>query len=342
MDYRHAIERLVGAIDDAVERSFPERRRIYIANAHAGTRHRHNRTVSVAAKIPRRENSAARSLFWTDRAEQAVSVVRGLLESPEVAAAKPVVVSLGGDGTHNHCLRTGMESPEGCTFLRVPLGSGNDGGTTASLHEFLTLLEQPLRDRYIPALEVYRQGNPAVPMVAAFNIASVGIDAFITAMHDKWRTILPGNTYRLLVNLAVLRYERLVKLGPSRLVLKHSAGNDSSDTIDDGFRPRILVAMGVSGYRTYGDHMWVLPGNENVCVLGTAGLRDKFRMKRLFYAGLHVNEPLTTMYQAREVTIEYDRPVPLQTDGEAVWLNRNDFPLTMKVREGAVSVIDPE
>ena len=87
--------------------------------------------------------------------------------------------------------------------------------------------------------------------------------------------------------------------------------------------------------------MQVLPGDENVCVLGTAGLRDKFRMKRLFYAGLHIHESLTKMYRSTEITMEYDGRLPLQMDGEAVWLDGTDFPLTMKVRERAVSIIDP-
>lgn len=337
MEYRHAVKRIVAVIDSAVAGTFPDRDRIYIANPHAGTHYRHHRTVTVASHYHDGAVDRDLEIYWTESPKEAREVIRAL-------STPTIVVSLGGDGTHNHCLRAGMEVSEGISFLRVPLGSGNDAGATASLKEFLAALHHPLRERPIPAVRVFRNGRENGTPEAAFNIASVGIDAFITAMHDKWRAILPGNTYRLLVNLAVLRYERLVNLGPSRLKLSRSPGERSDATahVDDGMKTRILIAMGVSGNRTYGDHMRVLPGEENVCVLGTASLRDKFRMKRLFYAGRHVDEDITTMHSAKGIEIEYDGPMPLQMDGEAMWLQREDFPLRMEIRTDAVSIIDPE
>ncbi|MFA7565768.1 MAG: diacylglycerol kinase family protein [Alkalispirochaeta sp.] len=340
MEYRHAIGRIAAVIDAAVERSFPGRRRVYIANSFAGTRQRRRRTVSLASGYPEVYDSAACEIHWTGSPEEAAAVIRGLSAGHRPGDETPVVVSLGGDGTHNHCLRAGMDAPDTVTFLRVPLGSGNDAGSTASLREFFEILNGSLRERFIPAVEVVRLGNPEAPVDAAFNIASVGIDAFITAMHDKWRTVLPGNTYRLLVNMAVLRYERLVNMGPSRLTL--ASENGTGEILDDGFRPRTLIAMGVSGGRTYGDHMRVLPGEENICVLGKANLFDKFRMKRLFYAGRHVEEPLTTMYRSEEIVLEYDGRLPLQMDGEALWLEKKDFPLRMRMLPKTVSIIDPE
>ncbi len=337
MEYRHAVERIVSVIDNAVARSFPDRDRIYIANPHAGTHYRHHRTVTVASHYEEHAIETNPTIHWTGGPEEARKAIHAL-------SAPTIVVSLGGDGTHNHCLRAGMEGADGIAFLRVPLGSGNDAGATASLKEFLAALNHPLRERPIPAVKVLRNGGGNGTPEAAFNIASVGIDAFITAMHDKWRAILPGNTYRLLVNLAVLRYERLVKLGPSKLKLTVSSPETtgSAKPVDDGHRRRTLVAMGVTGYRTYGDHMRVLPGKENVCVLGTANLLDKFRMKSLFYAGRHVEEEITTMYSAEEMVIEYDGTLPLQMDGEAMWLRREDFPLRMKIQTNAVNIVDPE
>jgi len=336
MRYQTALERIIGVIERTLAGTFPDARRIYIANPHAGTRRRHRRSESVAQSLPEVDRGGLGDRYrivWSESVDETV----GTIDS--VAADDPgevIVVSLGGDGTHNHTLRTAMRYPS-VAVLRVPLGSGNDANEFETLQEFLTALTRPLRRRRIPSVEVTRLGTPGVPPVAAFNIASLGIDAFITAMHDRWRTVLPGNTYRLLVDAAVLRYERLVDLTRSGLTLRDGDGRE----VDEGEAVRILIAMGVSGRRTYGDHMRVLPGEENVCVLGTAGLRDKLRMKRLFYEGRHVDEPLTRMYRAEELTITYDRALPLQLDGEAEWVRPEAFPLRFRVVPDSVSVIDP-
>ena len=344
MRYHDALETIIAVVDAALSRDFPDYPRVYITNRHAGTRHRHRRTVTVAralrrhAQVPRMQHVPA--IHRTAGAEEAVGIVQELQRRRAAGgvAIPTIVVSLGGDGTHNHCLHAGMNTPDSVIFLRVPLGSGNDASETESLADFLNSLSGPLRTEWVPAVEVLREGDRTAPACAAFNIASLGIDAFITAMHDRWRTILPGNTYRLLVDLAVLRYEKLVNLAPCRLSVMRRDGTVS----DEGSTVRMLVAMGVSGHRTYGDHMHVLPGDENVCVLGWAGLRDKLRIKRLFYAGAHVSEPITTMYRSDEIVVSYDRALPLQTDGEAIWLTREDFPLRFRIQDRAVQVISPE
>lgn len=88
--------------------------------------------------------------------------------------------------------------------------------------------------------------------------------------------------------------------------------------------------------------MRVLPGSENVCVIERAGLLEKLRMKRLFYAGRHTEEPITAMYSLRELTGEYSGALPLQYDGEAHFLRAHDFPLTMEVISSAVRVLAPD
>ncbi|MFP4153624.1 MAG: diacylglycerol/lipid kinase family protein [Alkalispirochaeta sp.] len=337
MRYQTALERIIGAIEKTLSGTFPDGRRLYIANPHAGTRRRHRRTEMVARALPEFHGAGNNRLFRIVWSESVAETIRAIESASTDDPGGVIVVSLGGDGTHNHTLRTAMRYPS-VAVLRVPLGSGNDANEFETLPEFLAALNRPLRRRRIPAVEVARLGTPEAPVVAAFNIASLGIDAFITAMHDRWRALMPGDTYRLFVDAAVLRYERLVDLTVSGLTFRDGDGS----TIDAGEAVRILIAMGVSGGRTYGDHMRVLPGEENVCVLGTANLRDKLRMKRLFYEGRHVDEPLTRMYRAEELTIRYDRSLPLQLDGEAEWVRPEEFPLRFRILHDAVEVIKPE
>jgi len=188
--------------------------------------------------------------------------------------------------------------------------------------------------RWIPAVRIttprWRQ--------YAFNIASVGIDAYVTLLHNRWRSVLPGNTYRLLVDLAVLRYDQALRVGPLSL-----RGTTWDGSIRDlGETPRSLVVMGVSGNRTYGDHMHVLPGEDNVCVIERAGLVDKMRMKRLFYEGSHVTEAITSTYTLQRLEARYGGSLPLQYDGEACYLSAEDFPVTLEVVHSAVRVLAPD
>lgn len=345
MDYRSALERIIGEVDRRIVQVYPSHNRLYIANPRAGTRYRHLRTVGIARALTGQRAEACdvrpvkRTVAWTETAAEAVKIVRSTVLSRYVGepidSDPTIVISLGGDGTHNHCLAAGIDSPGEVLFLRVPLGSGNDA-TDVSLEEFFARLGGDFVERWNPAVEVIPSGR-GTPRYFAFNIASLGIDAFITAMHDRWRRILPGNTYRLLVNLAVLRYERLVDLKPSTLKVISLDGR----SIETPFERRTLIVFGASGHRTYGDHMQVLPGDDNVCVMGSAGLRDKLRMKRLFFQGEHVHEAITSMYRAQEVVVDYSGDLPIQVDGEASWIHADEFPLRIRLRERGVRVIDP-
>ncbi len=311
---------------------FPHRPQIFICNAAAGTRHRHRTVRAVAQRRCARQNHAGGvppEVWWTSSGEEArrrVAARLALRDTPE-----PVIVSLGGDGTHNHVLQAGVDHSGHGLFLRLPLGSGNDAAGVESLEQALEDLQGLIAPRWIPAVRV----STARWHQYAFNIASMGIDAYVTVLHNRWRAVLPGNTYRLLVDLAVLRYDQALQIGP--LALRGTAWDGS--VTDLGNSPRSLVAMGVSGNRTYGDHMHVLPGADNVCIIERAGLWEKIRMKRLFYAGSHVTEAITATHTLHRLEARYDGPLPLQYDGEACYLSAEDFPVTMEVVNRAVRVL---
>ncbi|MFO8042417.1 MAG: hypothetical protein R6U25_04375 [Alkalispirochaeta sp.] len=359
--YRAAVECIARWTGERLRRRFPHNPQIFICNASAGTRHRHRTVRAVArsrcgggraggvagaggaagagnVRSSSRNGSAGTTdrappeLWWTGSGEEARERVAARLADGD--AREPVIVSLGGDGTHNHILQAGIDLGGYGIFLRLPLGSGNDAAGVESLEQALDDLEGIMTPRWIAAVRV---GTPQWYRFA-FNIASVGLDAYVTLLHNRWRGVLPGNTYRLLVDLAVLRYDRALRVGPLALRGTTFAG----ESVDLGSTSRSLVAMGVSGNLTYGDHMRVLPGAENVCVIERAGLLEKLRMKRLFYEGRHTEESITALYSLKELTGEYSGTLPLQYDGEARFLRAEDFPLTMEVISSAVRVLAPD
>ncbi len=324
--YHDAIRHIAGRVILRLRTAFPSAGFLVLANPTAGTRRRHREICRVADQLAKTKVEPFASLVWTPSVDVAVA---------EIEAATPgtIVVSVGGDGTHNHILSTAATAePNDLAFLRVPAGSGNDSTQTGGIEEFLRTIERPLEKRNSSAVVLETRTR----RFFAFNIASLGIDAYITDLHDRWRRKFPGNTYRLAADLAVLRFETIVGLRETRL---HGV-DISGSKVDFGAAVRNLIAFGVTGHRTYGDHMNVLPGDDNVCIIGTGGIAQKLRMKQLFFSGEHVDQPLTTMAQLSELIVEYEGSLPAQLDGEAHWISSDEFPVRFSLRDSAVTVIE--
>lgn len=337
MQYHDALQTVADHVVLSLAAAFPGHPVLGVINGRAGTAARHNALLRVAGTIPRRQEPTERvSTVWTDTVEalhevmnQWLGRVRGERKG---SGGTPIVASFGGDGTHNQVMRAVPAGEDGTVsdvwFFRVPLGSGNDAVGISSLPEVLRMIASDLVPRWIPEVEVLSPRRT----VHAFNIASLGIDAFVTMLHHRLRKMLPGNTYRIIANLALLIYERLVGLGPIHLFTEEE---------DLGSRERVLIAFGVHGRLTYGDHIKILPTEENLCAFDRVSLRGKLRMKRLLMAGNHVHEAVTTMRKTREIRLLYRGRLPLQVDGEAEWLEEEDFPLIMRARERSRLVLQP-
>jgi diacylglycerol kinase family enzyme len=92
-----------------------------------------------------------------------------------------------------------------------------------------------------------------------------------------------------------------------------------------------LVAFGVSGYRSYGDHKHILPDAANVCAITNRSLLKKLQLKPLLYRGGHVGLPGVLSLSTRDLMVEYNARIPLQTDGQALWLGAGDFPCRFEI-----------
>jgi diacylglycerol kinase family enzyme len=100
-----------------------------------------------------------------------------------------------------------------------------------------------------------------------------------------------------------------------------------------------MVIVGISGARTYGGHMPVLPGRENVCIVEGMSVMEKIRNKKLFYVGRHGELPQVSFHRADRVEISYHSSIPMQLDGEIAWLTPESFPVTMTVLEPKINVL---
>lgn len=321
--FRAAAEHSIQTVASHIAVAFPGVPIVAVANPYAGTGARRRALVRIVRALrPPSAPAELRAIHWTeDVAAARERVANACLQH----SGAVVCISFGGDGTHNE-LMSSFVGDDRVLFYRLPAGTGNDavGSDLASVLHSATVADRP---QNLGAIEVRTRSE----RFYAFNIASVGLDAYITATRNRLKSFLPGNAYRLVTDISVLSYERIVGL------------TDSALWIDGVAQPkgrRMLVAMGVDAPRTYGDHMLVLPGADNVCEIGPVTMRKRVRLKRLFLAGRHVAEPEVTMHRASQLTMEYERSLPIQMDGEAVWLAGNQFPLGMKTLPSSVQVVD--
>ena len=54
------------------------------------------------------------------------------------------------------------------------------------------------------------------------------------------------------------------------------------------------------------------------------------RIKPLFYKGAHRGMPIAEFFKADEVELSHNGPILMETDGEVIHLENEDFPLTLK------------
>lgn len=250
-----------------------------------------------------------------------------------------LVLSAGGDGTHGEVLSAVGPSPEehaahdgsALHFVRLPFGTGNDGADAPDLASAVRLLLGSAESRRAARLLV---SPAAMTGFHGYNIASVGLDAYVAFLTNRLKRRFGGDLYRVLADIMTLFYERIVGVDPM-----HVAYVDEQGRAGELRGTYLLLALGVSGYRRYGGGKHVLPAYENLCAIEPLGFAGKLRLKSLFYRGEHVHEANVHMRSVRRLTIRYDRSTPLQIDGETVWLGEENFPLEMQVVPPEIPVL---
>lgn len=165
-----------------------------------------------------------------------------------------LIISAGGDGTHGEVMQAVYDTPahvrRNMAVLRLPLGTGNDGADSNNLAEALDLLLSPVHVEYAPAVQLVPSKNGPSnwkgPFLA-FNIVSVGLDAFVTHQTNLLRSKTKGQSYKFWIDMAALSYEKKFKVD---FINVRAFDNNNKEVIS--FKEKLLLlAMGVSGNRTY-------------------------------------------------------------------------------------------
>ncbi|MFO8064650.1 MAG: diacylglycerol/lipid kinase family protein [Spirochaetota bacterium] len=285
----------------------------------------------------RSADSVAVRYHFTQYHGHAREIARRILLVNTCARCRRVVVSLGGDGTHGDLLSVLSTGPSEVTermiVFRVPLGSGNDGADDPLLVNALRLMLSAETAHGVSYIAVQTADGRRLD---AFNIVSVGIDAFVTDVSARLKKLAPGNLYRIAAAVSAAFYQLLLPLGRMRVVL--TAPNGASMHREGGF---LLVAMGPTGRRNYGNGMRILPNGDNVCLVRRLSALRILLLKGLMYRGEHVGLDAVETQSAGALTVAYDRKLTLQCDGEAQWLLPSDFPIRFERAWSGIGVVTP-
>ncbi|MFP4431168.1 MAG: diacylglycerol/lipid kinase family protein [Spirochaetaceae bacterium] len=268
-------------------------------------------------------------VFSPNRREQIPSELLGLagyLKEALLEGSRGILLlSVGGDGTHKSVLSILLTLSETLrrrvVVFRFPAGSSNDGPSSASPEEAIDRLLIADAEVSLKALEIEtRLGGREL----GFNIASFGIDAYTTIKNEQFRGVFGGNSYRALANLAVLFYE--VAHGPGMLRLEIETDQGEVLVVEESL---ILIAVGVSGGRTYGGGIAILPDDGNLCFVEHLGLIGKLALKRRLLRGTHLGHPKVHSHKIARLILTAERPIPIQIDGEARWLSPEEGPVVV-------------
>ncbi len=168
------------------------------------------------------------------------------------------------------------QAREALLFFRLPLGTGNDAAETRDWTGALAVLSGRGGGLTVKSLPVLEVNIPGQPLHYSFNIASVGLDAFVVHLTNAMKSWFPGNSYSLMVDLAAFFYEAFVRVVPTKTELSLRGQPVLTWT-----EPFLLAALGTSGHRTYGAGKRVLPDDDNFCLAG----------KRTFSASWPIADP---------------------------------------------------
>lgn len=260
-----------------------------------------------------------------------------LTDSRRVGAG--VLLSCGGDGTHRHLLsllHSAGNAAEGVELLRISAGTGNDGADVRDAAELATFLHGASSAGSAASgmgsrVEVLKLSSASGRQWVCGNIASLGLDAYVAGVNNRLRGRLPGRSYRLIADIAVLFYEQRFGISEMRIHFPQTPDDDVAGRY-------AITVIGVSGHRVYGGHLPVLPGPENCCAIATGNLRRKLRTKAMLYEGTHPSDPGTVFRSGRIIELHYSGRIPMQVDGDDFWMEPQDFPLRLEVLTTAVRV----
>lgn len=218
------------------------------------------------------------------------------------------LVIVGGDGTLNRFVNdtTGIEIPQ--EILYLPAGTGNDFAKDLGKEGYGNPFEITQYLKNLPLVEV--KGKK----YRFLNGVGFGIDGYCCQVGDELKK-MPGKK----VNYTGIAIKGL---------LFHFDARDAKVTVDgkEYTYQKVWIAPTMHG-RLYGGGMIAAPEQDRQNSNGTVSLmlfHGAGRLRTLcvfpsIFKGEHVKHTkMVAVHTGHEISVEFDRPTPLQIDGETV------------------------
>jgi diacylglycerol kinase family enzyme len=294
---------------------------------------------------PRRQIYKNVILNLTEGKGSATEITKTFIERAEKDTVPfYLIISAGGDGTHREVMNTLFTASaslrRSIAVLRLPMGTGNDGADSPTLAGALDLLLNPVHIEFTSAVQLVTAQNGSSAWkkedFLAFNILSLGLDAYVTHMTNV-RKGKPGSGYKFWIDMAALSYEK--KYNVDYFDVRAFDVNNKELL---SFREKLLLlAMGVTGHRTYGSQQHILPDNRNVCGVKKIPFSRKLKIKKQIAKGKHLKNRDAILFNAHRLEIKFNQPILVQMDGETALLQPDDFPAVISLTSPIIPLIKP-
>jgi diacylglycerol kinase (ATP) len=227
----------------------------------------------------------------------------------------------GGDGTLNEALNGVAGVRDGLatvTFGVIPLGTGND---------FAQALGLPLTiDGAIDRLLDNRRIRVDVGWVNGRAFVNVSGGGFIAQVSDSVTPAMKSIAGRLayLVGGA----QALLEFDPVRMTLVAEPGGIRLGSGIYAFAA--CNARMIGGGRLIAPHAVIDDGLLDLCVIDAMPALEFVGLLRRVSSGEHVGDPRVRYFRASHATLQFDRPIPINTDGEVLETDTCEYQVSPK------------
>lgn len=217
--------------------------------------------------------------------------------------AEDAIVICGGDGTLNKFVNTVDVGTLACPVLYLPVGTGNDFSTDVGKKDAREPFEITEYIKDLPTVSVMGKTYKFI------NGVGYGIDGYCCEVGDELKAKGKKPNYTAIAIKGLL------------FGYKPKCATVIVDGVEHTFK-KAWLAPAMFG-RYYGGGMMATPDQKRDAKLsvllfhGAGKLRTLMAFPSIF-KGEHVGKKLVTILSGKEITVKFDRPAPVQVDGETI------------------------
>jgi diacylglycerol kinase (ATP) len=265
------------------------------------------------------------------------------LEATEIAEravreSRPVVVSVGGDGTLNEVVngffRNGAPIPTTTKLAMVPLGSGGDFRRTLRISldskQAIDVLKTGLVRRLDAGCVTYQTADGTTAIRHFINIADAGLGGEVVYRVNRGSKRMGSQTYAVGSALSILTYS-----------------NKPMTVVVDGQTHELPKAQQVivANCQYFGGGMQIAPsasptdGVFDVILIKNAGKLETIRGVNDFRSGKHLDNanPKIELVYGKRISVTSPAKVRIDIDGE----DPGFLPALFEIQPGAIEFITP-